>query len=214
MRRSLALVAVGVAVAVAAGVVIAGVSSGGETGGSSPDTAETALPEGHPSIDGGEAGRDDGGQTAVAQASGGGGVKDLEARRDADPGDARVLVDLGQAYFMAQRLGDAEKAYTQALELRPGSAPARIGLAMVWHAQGDSDRAEEALRAVLKDHPDDQEAHYSLAIVYFSDGQIDAARDEWQTAAGIDPSTITGRRSRSFVDLLDDGQSGSPHSAD
>ena len=64
--------------------------------------------------------------------------------------------------------------------------------------------------ASSKDHPDDQDAHYSLAIVCFSDGRIDAAKEQWETAAGIDPSSTTGRRSQSFVDLLDDQQSGAP----
>jgi Tfp pilus assembly protein PilF len=87
---------------------------------------------------------------------------------------------------------------------------AQVGLAMVWHAQGDSKRAEKALHRVLKDHPNDQDAHYSLAIVCFSAGRIDEAKEQWETAAGIDPRSTTGRRSQSFVDLLDDQQSGAP----
>ena len=111
---------------------------------------------------------------------------------------------------MAQRLTQAEHAYSQALDLEPDSAMAQVGLAMVWHAQGDSKRAEAALRAVIKQHPDDQDAHYSLAIVYFSSGRIDDAKAQWETAAGIDPSSTTGRRSQSFVDLLEDQQSSAP----
>ncbi len=215
MRRSLALIAVGVAVAVAAAIVIAGMTSGGEAaGGAAGDgVAETALPSGHPSIAPDESGEDveDGDRADESETDA---VKRLEARRDEHPDDVTVLLDLGEAYFMAQRLDEAEQAYSQVLRAEPASTPARVGLAMVWHAQGKSGRAEEALHAVLKEHPDDQDAHYSLAIVFFSDGQIDAAKEEWQMAAGIDPTTVTGRRSQSFVDLLDDGQSGSPHSSD
>ena len=87
---------------------------------------------------------------------------------------------------------------------------AQVGLAMVWHAQGDSKRAETALRAVLDAHPDDQEAHYSLAIVYFSTGRVGDAKAEWETAARIDPASTTGRRSQSFVDLLEDQESSAP----
>jgi Tfp pilus assembly protein PilF len=81
---------------------------------------------------------------------------------------------------------------------------------MVWHAEGDSKRAETALAEVVEAHPDDQEAHYSLAIVYFSAGRVDEAKQEWQTAARIDPLTTTGRRSQSFVDLLEDQKSAAP----
>ena len=66
------------------------------------------------------------------------------------------------------------------------------------------------LRAVIEEHPDDQDAHYSLAIVCFSSGRVDEAKEQWQTAAGIDPRSTTGRRSQSFVDLLEDQQSGAP----
>ena len=111
---------------------------------------------------------------------------------------------------MAQRLQQAERAYSQARALAPDNAKAQVGLAMVWHAQGDSKRAESMLRAVLEEHPDDQDAHYSLAIVCFSTGRVDEAKEQWQTAAGIDPRSTTGRRSQSFVDLLEDQQSGAP----
>ena len=120
----------------------------------------------------------------------------LEAKRAKDPGDVGVLLDLGNAYFMAQRLTQAEQTYSQALDLEPDSTMAQVGLAMVWHAQGDSKRAETALRTIIKQHPDDQDAHYSLAIVCFSTGRIDDAKAQWQTAAGIDPSSTTGRRSQ------------------
>jgi cytochrome c-type biogenesis protein CcmH/NrfG len=116
---------------------------------------------------------------------------------------------------MAQRLDDAEGMYAEALAIEPDSAAAQVGLAMVTQARGDSRRAEKALRAVLEEHPDDQEAHYWLAIVFFSDGEIDAAREQWQAAARVDPKSVTGRRSQSFVDLLEDGgQSDSPHATD
>ena len=210
MRRSLALIAVGVAVAVAAAVVVVGMNSGGgEPAGASGDPSAGALPSGHPSI----APDQDGPQPDTdADADSGDTIAQLESRRAEDPEDVAVLLDLGNAYFMSQRLTQAERAYSQALDVEPESAMAQVGLAMVWHARGESRRAEKALHAVLEDHPDDQDAHYSLAIVYFSDGRIDEAKAEWETAAGIDPSSTTGRRSQSFVDLLEDQQSSAPDS--
>ena len=209
MRRSLAFIAIGVAVAVAATVVVVGMSSdGGEAAGANAEATAGALPTGHPSIAPDQ--DDPGTPDADGDADSGNGISVLESKRAEDPGDVAVLLDLANAYFMAQRLTQAERAYADALELEPDSAMAQVGLAMVWHAQGDSKRAETALRRVLKDHPDDQDAHYSLAIVCFSDGRIDAAKEQWETAAGIDPSSTTGRRSQSFVDLLDDQQSGAP----
>ncbi len=134
----------------------------------------------------------------------------LEKKRAKDPNDVGVLLDLGKAYFMRQRLQQSEQAYSEALAQQPDNAMAQVGLALVWHAQGDSKRAETVLLQVLDAHPDDQEAHYSLAIVYFSTGRVGEAKAEWQTAARIDPTSLTGRRSQSFVDLLADQQSSSP----
>jgi cytochrome c-type biogenesis protein CcmH/NrfG len=215
VRRSLALIAVAAAVAIAAAIVIAGMDSGGaaDADAASGQTA-SALPSGHPSV----AATDDettdphatSDEAADEPAVDDDTLSALEAKRDEHPGDVQALVDLGDAYFMRQHLQKAEQAYTQALALDPESAAAQVGLAMVWHADGDSKRAEKALTAVLEAHPDNQDAHYSLAIVYFSGGRVDEAKREWQTAARIDPGTTTGRRSQSFVDLLEDSESAAP----
>ena len=176
VRRSLALIAVGVAVAVAAAVIVAGMSSGGgESAGASGDpTAGGGLPSGHPSVavdqDDPETQGTDADADEDGDADSGDDIAQLEERRRQDPGDVAVLLELGNAYFMAQRLQQAERAYSQARALAPDSAVAQVGLAMVRHAQGDSKRAESMLRAVIEEHPDDQDAHYSLAIVCFSSG--------------------------------------------
>ncbi len=215
MRRSLALIAVAAAVAVAAVVVVAGMRSGNEADGAVASAAtQGALPSGHPSI--APADEETADPHADVEPAGEAPARDdaaltqLEDKSSEDPGDVQALVDLGEAYFMRQHLQQAENAYTRALAQDPESAAARVGLALVWHAKGDSKRAEKALTGVLAAHPDDQDAHYSLAIVYFSGGRVDEAKKEWQTAARIDPTTTTGRRSQSFVDLLEGHESATP----
>lgn len=213
VRRSLALIAAGIAVAAAAAVIVVGMSSGDAETAGAPEATAGGLPSGHPTVavdqdEAGTQGADDDAEDGDAQT--GEDIAQLEDRRRQDPGDVAVLLELGNAYFMAQRLQQAERAYTQALALAPDDAAAQVGLAMVLHAQGDSRQAESMLRAVIEEHPDDQDAHYSLAIVCFSSGRVDEAKEQWQTAAGIDPRSTTGRRSQSFVDLLEDQQSGAP----
>lgn len=212
MRRTQAFIAVGVAVAVAAVVVVVGMNSGGgEVAGAADDasagTTAATLPSGHPSpaVDQDEPVAGDDGDADSSDP-----IEQLEQRSAEDPTDVAVLLDLGKAYFMSQRLEQAERSYSDALAQEPDSDRARVGLAMVWHAQGDTKRAQTSLRQVLGAHPDDQEAHYSLAIVYFSTGRVGDAKAEWEKAAQIDPSSTTGRRSQSFVDLLEDQESGAP----
>jgi cytochrome c-type biogenesis protein CcmH/NrfG len=211
LRRSFALIAVGIAVAVAGVIVVAGMTSGdgGEASGAAAGAGGTApgsLPSGHPSI------APEGEPTAApsTEPGAGGTIARLEKQRAKDPTDVNVLLDLGEAYFLGQRLQQAERVYNEAIAQEPDNAAAQVGRAMVWHAQGDSKRAATALRAVLKAHPDDQAAHYTLAIVYFSSGRLGEAKAEWQTAAKVDPSSTTGKRSQSFVDLLEDQASAAP----
>jgi len=210
VRRSLALIAVAAAVAAAAAVVVSGMSSGGGAGASTSQSAGPAgaLPSGHPSIGApGAAPVADDNPSASASTSP---VAEVGSKRGENSSDVQALLDQGDAYFMQEHLDLAEQAYSQALARQPGNPAAQVGLAMVWHARGASKRAEKALKAVLAAHPDDQDAHYSLAIVLFSAGRTDLAKQEWQKAADIDPTSVTGRRSQSFVDLIDGHESAAP----
>lgn len=214
MRRSLFLIAVAAAVATAGVVVIVGMSSGDGAAAGTPDaTSSDALPSGHPSVTVDatpESAAPEPSASETAEPAVDDELARLEQRRAEKPSDVEVLLDLADAYFVRQRLQEAERAYGAALVLQPDGTAAQVGLALVWHAQGDSKRAETELRTVLSAHPGLQDAHYSLAIVYFSSGRVDKAKQEWETAARLDPTSLIGRRSRSFTDLLEDSQSSSP----
>ena len=96
--------------------------------------------------------------------------------------------------------------------MKPGNETAAVRLAMVWHAEGQTGRATAAIDAVLVKDPGQQEAHYSLAIIYFSENDVEAAKSQWMAAAKIDPTSTIGRRSQSFVDLLEGKQTTEPGS--
>ncbi len=214
MRRSAALIAMGAAVAVATGIVAVGMASGGSDPATSTAAGETALedslPSGHPSI-----ADTDEPEPAKADADDvGRNIERLEEASAADPEDVGLLLDLGDAYFLGQRLPQAERAFTRALHEDPDNTTATVRLAMVWHARGDTAQARETLEALIAAHPEQQEAHYSLAIVSFSEGRVDQAKDEWKAAARIDPGSTIGLRSQSFVDLLADRGSSTPGAGD
>lgn len=137
-------------------------------------------------------------------------IAQLQRKRAADPDDVTVLLALGDADFAGQRYRAAAQAYQQALVIKPANATASVRLAMVWHAEGQSEQAMKAIKAVLARTPADQEAHYSLAIVYFSLNRAADARSEWATAYSIDPTSVIGRASESFVKLLDGTQTAEP----
>lgn len=210
MRRHYLLAGVALALALAAVVVAVGLRSGGASGvAGATDTG--ALPSGHPSV---MPTADDPSPAADPGASIERTIAGLQDELAARPKDVPTLLKLGDAYFLAQRNKQAERAYGDVLAIEPGNDAAKVRMAMVWHADGDTRRAEKAIAKVLTDRPDDQEAHYSLAIIYFSTDRARQARDEWVRAARLDPKTVIGRRSQSFVDLLDGKSSESSESGD
>jgi tetratricopeptide (TPR) repeat protein len=209
LGKRLVIAGVAVAALLAGAIVVIGTAAdGGGSAAGGASATDASLPSGHPSI------ADDVTPTPVApEAAVAKTIRRLEKARAADPSDSGVLLDLGDAYFLQQEYDRAGEAYGEALRLQPDDPTATVRLAMVWHASGESRRAIRVIERVLGERPGDQEAHYSLAIVYFSEGRVAEARDQWATAARIDPSSELGRRSQSFVDLLEDAQSGEPQPA-
>ncbi len=198
MRNRYLLLGVGAAVAVAVVIVVVGAMSGTSSGDSTP-SAQQSLPAGHPSLNGDSA-------TSAAAPTGSSVAQDITKLQQASkkkPGDVAALLKLGDAYFLAQRYAQAAKTFGQALRLKPADPAATVRLAMVWHAEGDTQRAVKAIQGVLQSRPNDQEAHYSMAIVYFSLARVQDARTEWAKAAQLDPTSVIGRRSQNFVDLID-----------
>lgn len=210
LRKHYVLTAVGVAVLVVAVIVVVGTGSGGDGDAGTvaePSTAGQSLPPGHPAVDG-KAGEsspapvtDDAVQQKIAQ---------LESASADQPDNVAILLELGDAYFLGQLYQQAARTFRAALQIDPGNPTATVRLAMVWHADGDSQRAAQAIKAVLDKTPENQEAHYSMAIIYFSADRIDEAKAAWAAAAKLDPSTAIGRRSQSFVDLLEGKQTSAP----
>jgi cytochrome c-type biogenesis protein CcmH/NrfG len=202
VKKGYAAVGLGVAVVVAITIVAVGVgsSSGGDgqptASASAPSSQPDTSPTGTTSSTTVESPR-----TTLRQT-----INKLQREHAASPNNVVILLKLGDANFLGQRYLAAAKAYQQALVIRPANVTATVRLAMVWHAEGRTQQAVAAIKGVISKAPNDQEAHYSLAIVYFSMDQVSPARDEWQKAAKINPDTTIGRRSQSFVDLIDGNQ--------
>jgi tetratricopeptide (TPR) repeat protein len=207
LRRHYLLFGLSAAVVVAAAIVAVGATSGDGSAVSGTATGQS-LPPGHPST-GATGGAAVGGHTtgAVQQS-----ILQLQKASAADPHDVTLLLRLGDAYVLGGRYGQAEHVFRDDLAARPGDETATVRLAMVWHAEGQTKRAVSTISAVLGKDPRQQEAHYSLAIILFSRNDIAGARTQWAAAARIDPGSTIGRRSRSFVDLLEGKQTAEPTS--
>jgi Flp pilus assembly protein TadD len=209
VQKHYVLIGIGVATLVAATVVVIGAGAGGDGATAARNTAGATqpLPSAHPPENGA-------GKGAAASTPRGPSVQQtisaLKTALKAHPQDPDLLLKLGDADFLGRRYREAESAFRSVLRLAPHSAAAGVRLAMVWQADGDSQRALAALKDILTTAPSDQEAHYVLAIVYFSLKDAEHARAEWTIAARLDPSSTIGRRSQSFLDLLEGRQSAAP----
>jgi cytochrome c-type biogenesis protein CcmH len=209
VKKHYVLIGIGVAALAAATVVVIGAGTGGE-GISATNGAAAAtqpLPSGHPSANGRGTADSAASDSSVQRT-----IIELKAAVKTHPRDPDLLLKLGDAWFLGQRYREAGRAFRSVLRLAPGNAAATVRLAMVWHADGDTPRALTALKNVLVKTPQDQEAHFFLAIVYFSQKQAELAKAEWIIAARLDPRSAIGRRSRSFVDLLEGSRSTPPSS--
>jgi tetratricopeptide (TPR) repeat protein len=201
VRRYSTVIAIAVAAVLAAVIVIASSARHDLSDGSaSPAADASALPPEHPNT--GVSPQSGMVDTAAAAAS----IAVLERAHAANPDSVRVALNLGDAYFAAERYDDAATVYAKALEIDPGHPSATVRMAMVWHARGDDERAIRAIERVIAALPDYQEAHYDLALIRFSRQETAEAREAWVQAARIDPTSRLGRASEDFVDLLSDGE--------
>jgi tetratricopeptide (TPR) repeat protein len=200
VRRHSTVIAIAIAAALAAIILVASSARDVSRGVDRPATTTIPLPADHPNT--GVSPQSGMVDTAAAKRS----IAALERAHEANPGSVRVSLNLGDAYFAAQRLDEAASAYGDALAASPGHPSATVRMAMVWHARGDDARAILMIERVIAAVPGHQEAHYDLAIIRFSQREIAAAREAWVQAAEIDPASRLGRASQNFVDLLSDGE--------
>lgn len=86
-----------------------------------------------------------------------------------NPGDARLLVAMGNIYFDAQRWEEARMSYEQAIETIPDDVNVLTDLAVVYRNLGRPERALEILGHVIELAPDHWQAVYNRVIVLHFD---------------------------------------------
>jgi cytochrome c-type biogenesis protein CcmH/NrfG len=205
LRNRYLVLGIGVALLAAVTIIVVGAVGrrDGQSANATPSATQSSLPPGHPAVTGGDT-------PTTAPTTGSSvthDIKRLQQTSKAQPGNTGILLKLGDAYFLAQQYARAEQAFGAVLQRKPGDPAATVRMAMVWQATGQTQRAVKAIQGVLQTQPKYQEAHYSMAIIYFSMERVQDARNEWAKAAALDPSSVIGRRSQNFVDLIDGKQS-------
>lgn len=105
------------------------------------------------------------------------------------PGNADVLVALGQVAGFQQKFNEAEGFFRAALERAPDYLDASLGLARLALQRGDLAGAKERFEAVLEREPDNIEALVGLGDTYRAGGDDAAARIRYDTALTLEPGS-------------------------
>ena len=90
-------------------------------------------------------------------------------------GDARLAYSLGMIYADWKRYGDAERAFSKALQASPANFDILYNLGLAALRAKHFDRAQEILAIALQQRPDDVDLLQNLARVYAETGQQDQA---------------------------------------
>jgi tetratricopeptide (TPR) repeat protein len=121
-----------------------------------------------------------------------------------DPKDTESWVMLGRLNGYLHNTPEAEKCFSQALQIEPDSEDALVGLAELYGQLGDSKRAAEKLKQAVDKHPSPRTL-YALAQAYEDLEDYKDAADALQHAleAGAEDERIPAELGR---DLMASGQ--------
>ena len=103
------------------------------------------------------------------------------------PRDPEGHYNLGLALRLNGEVEEAERAFRQALEIKPDHALARRALGLVLRRKGDLEGAASELRLAVADLPQDSMAHHNLGSVQLKLGRADQAVHELREAIRLDP---------------------------
>jgi tetratricopeptide (TPR) repeat protein len=102
---------------------------------------------------------------AVAAGRFGDAIRGLRKASAAEPGNAMILVELGEAHLLAGQPGEALDPLRRAITLDPRSANARLRLGMALGALGDPAGAGGEYEQAAALQPSLAEAHYQLGLL-------------------------------------------------
>lgn len=88
----------------------------------------------------------------------------------------------GIAYYRLERLNEAQRMFSHAVQLDPGNAEAFFYLANIEGISGAYDRALKHYAAAVKINPDLVDAHYNMARLYAESGRVPEAARSYDRA--------------------------------
>jgi tetratricopeptide (TPR) repeat protein len=120
-------------------------------------------------------------------------VRELLEARAARPSDPEIANQLGLALEAADRLGEAESVFEQALAQVPGSRPLLSGLCNLRMRSHGFDAAAAGYEEVMRRYPRDAVLRYNFAVHCAAAGRRERAVTLLREALACDPQLGTAR---------------------
>lgn len=111
-------------------------------------------------------------------------IERYERFRLADPGNAELLMTLGELYHRGGRFDEAAACFDDGLRTAPGHAGLRSRLANLRISQHRFAEAEVGLLALVAEAPGDPALWHNLGLAQFHQKKFDAARNSLAAAEG------------------------------
>ncbi len=130
-------------------------------------------------------------------------VRSLEAQTSANPGDATARIELGNAYFDAERYTDAIKWYQEALQIDPKNVNASTDLGVAYYYVNQPDRAIQQFEHSLSIDPNHVKTILNMGIVRaFGKQDLAGAAQAWEKVIQLAPDSPEGRAAKQALDGL------------
>ena len=144
-----------------------------------------------------------GGQSSQAVALDENRVQTLRNAAEQNPKDANSRVQLGNAYFDAERYTDAITWYEAALALTPNDPNVSTDLGVAYYYTNQPDRALKQFEHSLKVDPRHTKTLLNMGIVRaFGKQDLNGAAAAWQQVVAIAPDSPEGQTAKKALEGL------------
>jgi cytochrome c-type biogenesis protein CcmH/NrfG len=136
-------------------------------------------------------------------------VQSLTTAAENDPKDPEPRIQLGNAYFDAERYTDAIAWYESALGLRPADPNVSTDLGVAYYYTNQADRALKQFEHSLSVDPQHTKTLLNLGIVKaFGKQDLAGAAEAWQKVVALAPESPEGRAARKALEGLQSAHPG------
>jgi cytochrome c-type biogenesis protein CcmH/NrfG len=130
-------------------------------------------------------------------------IQSLTTTAESNPKDPAPRVQLGNAYFDAERYTDAIAWYEAALKLNPADANVSTDLGVAYYYTNQADRAVKQFEHSLTVDPKHTKTLLNLGIVKaFGKQDLNGAAKAWEQVIAIAPASPEGQAAKKALEGL------------